>query len=219
MSPRAQYLVLIVAAFVLSMVPVVHWPFSWLETYFHEISHGVAAIVSGGSVERIVLHFSGSGVCYTRGGWRPLVSFSGYFGAVLWGAVIYLGARATGRGSHWLAVGVAVLVAASGILWARDVITIAIMLVICGVMYLSFRYVMGNVFPRLMEFAGIYVMVSAARAPLHLIDGRHVGDGAMLANLSYVPEIVWALIWCGLAVGALVLIWTLHGVPARQLPR
>ena len=211
MSPRYQYLAFIVAAFVVSMIPVVHWPFSWLETYFHEISHGLAAMVTGGSIERIVLHFNGAGLCYTRGGWQPLVSFSGYPGAVLWGAAIYLGARASGKGSHWLAAVIATMVAVSGVLWARDLITILILLIVCGTMYVSFRYVVGNVFPRLMEFAGVYVMVSAARAPLHLIDGRHIGDGARLANMSDVPEIVWAIIWCGLAVGALVLIWKLHG--------
>lgn len=211
MKPQFEFLAFIVGAFFLAMIPVVHWPFSWLETYFHELSHGLAALVSGGRVDRIVLHLRGSGLSYTRGGWGPLVTFSGYVGAIVWGAVIYLGACAAGKTSRWMAVGIAALLVVTGLLWARDLITILIMLLICAAMYFSFRYVIGNVFPRLMEFAGVYIMVSAVRAPLNLIDGRHYGDGATLASITYIPEIIWVAIWFSLAIGMLIVVWKIHG--------
>lgn len=210
MKPHHQFIALVIGAFVLSNIPFVHWPFSWLETYFHEISHGMTALFTGGSIERIVLHFNGSGLCYTKGGWQGLVTFAGYLGAVIWGAVIYLGARASGPASRWLAMGMVTMIIITGALYARDVFTIVIMLVICATLYASFRYVIGEVFPRFMEFAGVYVMVSAARAPLDLIDGRHYGDGATLSNSTWLPEIFWALIWCGIAVFTLLFIWKRH---------
>ena len=163
MKSQYEFILFVIGAFALSMVPIVHWPFSWLETYFHEISHGLMAVLSGGSIERIVLHFNGSGLCYTKGGWQPLVAFAGYVGAVVWGAIIYLGARARGVVSRWLAMLVLSMIVITGVLYARDIITILIMFIISGVIYTSFRYVIGGIFPRLMEFAGLYVMVSAAR--------------------------------------------------------
>jgi hypothetical protein len=214
MKSRHQFTLFVIGAFILSMVPVVHWPFSWLETYFHEISHGLAAVLSGGSIERIVLHFNGSGLCYTLGGWRPIVAFAGYVGAVAWGAIIYLGARASGFASRWLGIIMLSLILISGILYARDIITILIMLIIGGTLYVSCRYITGTIFPRFMEFAGIYVMVSAARAPLNLIDGRHYGDGATLANITWLPEIFWVLLWSGIAIGAVVLLWKKQSMAA-----
>lgn len=71
------------------------------------------------------------------------------------------------------------------------------------------------------QFAGLYVMANAVRAPWRLVDGRHLGDGAVLADITGVPELVWVLLWEGLAVGALFLLWRIAGagtspaVPAR----
>ncbi len=216
MKPQYEFILFVIGAFALSMVPIVHWPFSWLETYFHEISHGLMAVLSGGTIERIVLHFDGSGLCYTKGGWAPLVAFAGYVGAVVWGAIIYLGARASGVVSRWLAIVILSMIVISGVLYARDIITVLIMLVISGSIYTSFRYVFGGIFPRLMEFAGLYVMASAARAPLALIDGRHYGDGATLSNVTLLPEIFWILIWFGIAVGTIVLLWNRLRIVAKS---
>ena len=204
------FILYVVGALFISSVPIVHWPFSWLETFFHEISHGLVALLTGGAVQRIVLNWNGSGLCYYTGGWRVPVAFSGYLGAVLWGAAIYLGARIAGRSSRWLAAGFLMIILISGALWARDLITIAILLIISGVLYFSCRYVLGRVFPRLMEFAGIFVLVSAIRAPLNLVDGRHYGDGATLADLTHLPEIFWVIIWWVIALSVLLSIWTGH---------
>ena len=164
------------------------------------------ALLTGGEVHRIVLRWNGSGLCYYSGGWRIGVAFSGYLGAVVWGALIYLGARVAGRLSRWLAAGFLVMILSSGVLWARDLITIVILMILCAILYFSSRYVLGNVFPRLMEFAGVYVLISALRAPLNLVDGQHTGDGATLADLTYLPEIFWVIIWCVIALSVLIVI-------------
>lgn len=201
------FFLFIFGAIVLSRVPIIHWPFSWLETYFHEISHGLAALITGGKIDHIELHFQGSGLCYTRGGWRPLVSFAGYAGAALWGALIYLGARMTGKGSRWLSLVMLVLMSLSALLWARDMETWAVMAIICTVLYLSFHYTIGKIFPFFMEFAGTYVMVSAIRSPTFMLASDNRSDGDTLASITYVPEFVWVLIWCSISVAVLALVW------------
>ncbi|MFV2056535.1 MAG: M50 family metallopeptidase [Thiohalomonadales bacterium] len=204
---KHKFSIFVLAALILSEIPFINWPFGWMETFFHELSHGLAALLSGGSIERIVLRFDGSGISYTRGGWQPLVLFSGYAGAVIWGAIIYLGANVSGATSRWLAFGILSLLIVVGVLYARDWVTITIMLIIAAVLYTSFRYVVGVIFPHFMEFIGIYIMVSAAKAPLNLFDGRSIGDGAALATSTWVPEFVWALLWFVLAVGMIVFLW------------
>ena len=103
-----------------------------------------------------------------------------------------------------------------GLLWARNSITIIILAIISVSLYLSFRYVMGTIFPRFMEFVGIYVMVNAFRSPLNLIDGRYYGDGAALADLTYLPELFWVGVWWLCAAGLLYLIWYLHNKPLTE---
>ena len=207
MTEKTRFIVFIIGAVVLSYIPILHWPFSWLETYFHEISHGIAALVSGGHINVIVLNLDGSGLCQTQGGWRPLVAFSGYLGAVIWGAVVYLGARASGKANRWLAPAIVLMIAISAVMWVRDIITMAILTIICTALYLSFRHLVGRIFPSFMQFAGVYIMVSAAHAPLNLIDGRSTGDGATLARLTFIPEIVWVALWCAIAAGTIITIW------------
>lgn len=208
---KPNYFVLfIIAAIVLANVPIAHWPFSWLEVYFHEMSHGLAAVITGGSISRIVLNFDGSGLCYTFGGWGPLVTFSGYAGASIFGAIIYLGARMSGKSSNWLSIIMVLLIGTSAVLWARDINTWIIILIICAVLYLSIHYTIGKVFPYVMEFAGVYVMVSAVRSPTFMINNDKRSDGDTLASLTLIPEIVWVAVWCSIAVFVMFYVWKKH---------
>ena len=71
--------------------PVVS-PVKYITVFFHELSHGVAAIATGGSIEKITLSYRFGGVCYTRGGNRFIILNAGYVGSLLWGALILISA-------------------------------------------------------------------------------------------------------------------------------
>lgn len=56
-------------------------------TAIHETFHGLAAIISGGSIYKMSLnHFSG--VLTSLGGFYPLISVSGYLGSALLGSIL-----------------------------------------------------------------------------------------------------------------------------------
>ncbi len=63
-----RLIILLIVAVVVSRLPIISIPFNWLESYFHELSHGLAAIVSGGSIIKIELFTNGAGLCTTLGG-------------------------------------------------------------------------------------------------------------------------------------------------------
>jgi len=209
-NEKGRFLGYIIAAIILSMVPFVSLPFNWFETYFHEISHGLAALATGGQVDRIELYLTGGGKCFTLGGWSGVISFAGYAGAIFWGAAIYLGAQASGASSRWLAIAMSGLIIISGLFWARNISTVIILITLAALLYVSFRYVWGSFFPRVMEFTGIYVLISAIHSPLNLVDGRNRGDGSALSDLTYIPEIIWVAIWIALGIAALLWVWRLH---------
>lgn len=177
------------------------WPLKWAETFYHELSHGIACALTGGKVVRIELEFSGAGKCTTRGGWRVPVLLAGYVGAALWGGALYMGGWLLGdQGvTTWLKLELAVL-AIVFLFWARDWRTWVILLVIAGVYGLAITKVSSFYLPTFLQFAGIYILLNAIRAPLFLIDGQHAGDGAALADILILPEGVWIALWFAFAL-------------------
>jgi len=215
-----EFVILAVAAFGMAYVPILHVPFSWAMTFFHEISHGIGAVLTGGSIERIVLNADGSGLCYTRGGWRFVTTFAGYSGAVIWGMLIFYIAGQSQYKARVPAILLAVLIVFSAVFYGRDIMTWAIlaMILLLFVVVIKLCNTLKNarIAQLFLKFIGMYVLFDAIRAPLHLLDGRHVGDGATLQSLTFVPEIVWIVLWLLMGVAGLAILW-LHGY--KRKPR
>lgn len=172
------------------------WPLKWAETFYHELSHGIVCALTGGKVVRIELRYDGSGQCSTRGGWRVPTLLAGYAGATLWGGVLYMGGWMLGDSgiTLWLKLELGVL-AVVFLLWARDLKTCVILLFIAATYGLAVMKVSSVYLPIFLQFAGIYIQLNAIRAPLFLIDGKHVGDGAALADIVWIPEGFWIALW------------------------
>ena len=197
-----RLIILLVVAIVVSRLPIVSIPFNWLESYFHELSHGLAAIITGGSIIKIELFTNGAGLCTTLGGNRFLISFMGYFGAILWGAMIYKMALADRKWLKLMAQVLIVILALSLIFWVRDILTLLIVLSLIALFYLKIK-LNNQTIPLLVQLTGVLVLLNAILSPLHLLDGRHLGDGAALSSLTGIPEILWVMLWSGLGVSVL----------------
>lgn len=202
---------LIILAFVVSNIPFINLPFMWMQTYFHEISHGLTAILTGGAVKSIELNLNGSGLCTTQGGIRFIVAFSGYLGAVLWGALIYTMVDNVRKKSAVSIAGTMIaMIILSALLWGRDPITLIIM----GVMIVPFVVILKTqnqfLVKYFLQFLGLYVLLDAITSPLHLIDGRKYGDGSTLQELTFIPEIIWVGVWLCIGLGTLYILWKGH---------
>src|SRR5512143_631488 len=95
--PRRLVLPLALAAAALLLWDTfVVYPFRLFVVLLHEISHGLAAVATGGAIVSIGLSFDEGGVCLTRGGWPFLILNAGYLGSLLWGGLfLLLGGRRT----------------------------------------------------------------------------------------------------------------------------
>ena len=215
LSPRLQLTVFIVAAFIVNYIPLLNLPFLWSQTFFHEISHGFAALATGGSIHNIVLRFDGSGQCTTSGGLSFFVSFAGYAGSALWGYLIYRIAAGLNAGSSKIMVGAMILLLAGTlVLWARDVVTLLILLVLLAMYSLPlFRRLWFSV-TSFIRLVGVFVILESIRSPLYLLDGRDIGDGAALAQKTGLPEMIWIVIWFIIALLLLVKLW--RDLPAAR---
>lgn len=208
LTSRQQLILFIVAAFIVDYLPFINLPFLWSETFFHEISHGLAALLTGGSIRNISLFFDGSGLATTSGGSRFLISFSGYLGSALWGLLIYRVADSLSPKNAKLMVGTMVLMlGVTLLLWARDISSIIILLILLLMYVLPLVKSLWFSVKFFIQLVGVFVMLDAIRSPLYLLDGRDLGDGASLAQLTGLPEFLWVALWFVIAVGCLYRLW------------
>lgn len=208
LTPRQRLLLFILVAFIVDYLPFINLPFLWSETFFHEISHGLAALLTGGSIHSISLNFDGAGLCTTLGGSAFIISFSGYAGSALWGLLIYSVAATLSKPSAKVMVATMVaMLATTLLLWARDVSTISILIVLLLMYALPLYKKLWFSVTFFIQLVGIFVLLDAIRSPLYLLDGRDLGDGANLASQTWLPEIFWVVLWFVIALSCLRVLW------------
>ena len=203
---KYRFWLLVVTAAVFMELPIISVPFKWFESYFHEISHGLAALATGGDVVRIQLFLNGAGLCTTYGGSRFVISFMGYAGATFWGVLIYQLSNVR-QGAAKVASSLLILMLLfSLLLWCKDVLTAGIIVVLIGILVAKIKLSSSALLPWLMQFISVIVVLNSVKSPLYLLDGRALGDGAALFEITLVPEIVWVGIWFFIGVLSLYLL-------------
>jgi len=208
MLEQLSFFGMLIATFIVAKTSL-RYPFQWMETFFHEFSHGLAALFTFGWICRIELSFNGAGVCWTRGGFRVPILLAGYLGAVTWGAFIYLaGWSLNTTGDVTLLYTLIGVLGFSIIFWVRNLTTLFIMLIMMLVFWIPTQFQGTDLPAYAIEFYGLYVAHSAVTAPLNLIDGKHEGDGADLADIFLIlPEGVWIALWFVYALAVLIWLW------------
>lgn len=201
---KYQFWLFVIVAIIFIQIPIVSVPFKWLESYFHEISHGLAALITGGSVVKIELFPNGAGLCTTRGGFTLLISFMGYAGAILWGCLIYSIASINQKVAKIASGMIIALILGSLIFWVRDLLTLFILIVVLGIFLLQFKLPKLGHLQKILKFTGIMVLLNSLLSPLYLLDGRSIGDGARLAEITFIPELIWVIIWSIMAILGLI---------------
>ena len=74
---------------------VLMYPLKLFVVFMHEVSHGLAAIATGGEIVKIEVNQYQGGMALTKGGSRFWTLTAGYLGSLLWGGIILLFAART----------------------------------------------------------------------------------------------------------------------------
>ena len=191
----------------------VTYPIRLFVTYIHEAGHAIAALATFGSVNRIELDWSGSGVTGTRGGWGLAISSAGYLSTILYGAALLLflrrerNARTAALCTAGLLLFITIFFAGNTLAWLTGVI----FGVGCIALALKAKPKLTHF---LMSFLAVQCVLNALydlRALLFLsaFDSGIMTDAGNMsaATGGFVPAIIWAIGWSILAAG--ILIWTL----------
>jgi hypothetical protein len=204
--PRRLVLPLALAGAVLLLWDTfVVYPFRLFVVFLHEISHGLAAVATGGSILSIGLSFDEGGVCLTRGGWRFLILNAGYLGSLGWGALfLLLGGRRARARSVIAVVGAFTLVVTLVFVrtWFGFFYGLAAALGLLAVAAKLKPAVSETLLAAIGATSVLYAVWDVASDVLL----RHSGqsDAAALARLTHVPAIVWGVVWMAVSVAVLV---------------
>jgi hypothetical protein len=199
-SPKYKFWLMLFTAIIILQLPFISIPFKWLESYFHEISHGLTALLTGGSIVQIQLFPNGAGLCTTRGGSAFFISLMGYGGAILWGSLIFYLASSHKKTAQIFSILLIGLLASSILLWVRDLLTLFIVVVLLMLVIAQLKYSSQKYLQTLLQLTGLLVLINSLMSPLYLLDGQAKGDGAALANMTFIPEIIWVVIWFSVAL-------------------
>lgn len=186
-------------------------PFKLLSVMGHETGHAVAALVAGGSVDSVTVRANESGQCLSRIPEsffaKVLVYSGGYVGSAII-AVVLLLLTFRFNARRFVLYAACVWLTVMGLFYARDAFTLAF----CVVMALAFAagakwlpdgaVGMLNLF--IAGFTALYALVDLKD---DLWNGavRSQSDAQLLANVTIVPAIVWAVLWTLVSVAVLVL--------------
>ncbi len=65
------------------------YPLKLLVVFFHESSHALATVLTGGEVKEFEINHEQGGYVISKGGNRFIILSAGYLGSLLWGLMIY----------------------------------------------------------------------------------------------------------------------------------
>ena len=214
----AAGLAAIAAVVLLAWSTPVVWPLKILVVFFHELSHGLAAIATGGGIERIEVVAAQGGLCVTRGGSAFLTLSAGYLGSLLWGAAALL-AAARSRRDRGLTVALGSVIVAATVLWVRPLFSFGFAFHLAAGIALAAigAWLPERVCDAVLKVFGVasclYVVPdiwsdTIARSGLR-------SDARMLAELTGVPTVVWGAFWI---VAALLIIGQAMVAAGRARP-
>ena len=204
----ALFLIFIVITLLWSTVAL--YPLKIFVVFMHEVSHGLAAIATGGSIVELEINPKQGGHALTKGGSRFWTLSAGYLGSLIWGGVILLLAARTHFDkavSVIIGIGMVVITIAFG----SDMFTY-----LFGIGFGVSLIAIGLFLPEVVNdwILRIIGITSCLYAILDIksdvLDRSNLRSDARMLSEEYgiLSTEVWGLLWIVIAVG--LTIWFLY---------
>ena len=195
------------AIWLLWNTPVVY-PLKVFVVMLHEISHGIAAVATGGAIQRIELTFDQGGACYCGGGNAFLTLSAGYLGSLAWGALLLLIAVGATKRHRITLIAIGSLIAAVTVLYIRNVFGLVFGLLAGVALIAAARRLPPPVNRGMLTVLGLTSCLYAILdIKSDILDRPKAhSDAYMLSEMTAIPTVVWGFLWIGLALLVSVLL-------------
>lgn len=207
----------------LPLINLIFYPFWLFNTFVHELSHGLAAVMSGGEFDSFYIHPGRGGQALIRGGSLLLVASAGYLGSALFGAaLLFLITSALADRTLLVLLGGALLVLS--LVFVRNLFGFIAGLLLAAAMIAAGMYLPERAVTWLLTFLAVQTALSALDSVVILMRiSLHGGrtplpsDAQRMAEYTGIPALVWSLLWCLISLGLIVVAVTLayRGTPVK----
>ncbi len=199
---RYIVLLLIFISIVLLWNTLFIYPLKIFVVFMHEVSHGLAAIVTGGRIVEIQINPQQGGHALTQGGSRFWTLTAGYLGSLLLGGLILLLAART-RFDKGISIVIGIVMVAISIAYGRSAFTF-----LFGIGFGVALIAIGFYLPAGVNdwFLRIIGVTSCLYAILDIksdvLDRSNLrSDARMLSEVTGISTEVWGVLWIVIAIG------------------
>jgi hypothetical protein len=194
-------------------VPIVglfFYPFHIFGTFVHELSHGLAAVLTGGEFRRFVVNLDQSGTAWSAGGIRWIITSAGYVGsAVFGGLLIIMSARDVP--AHYVLTALGIALGVLCLIFVRNLFGVVAGLILAGLLVYAGEQLSGSLWAdRLLLLLAVQMALHALNSVFNLVwlSTNQAGvrtDAQIMQDMTHIPAPFWAFIWTVLSCGILVL--------------
>ena len=215
---QSVFLVIILIAIFFLWNHTILFPLKVLVVFFHESSHALTTVLTGGKVETLVVNANQGGYVISRGGSRFLTLSAGYLGSLAWGAVIYLIAVRTRKDKAAMAI-LGGMIVGIAFLFGGNLFGIGFCLLSGAIMIILGFKASEKINDFILRLVGLTSMIYV---PLDIysdtISRSHMrSDARMLAEEFGGATLMWGGSW--LVISVVVIIFSLWwGMKAGPLP-
>jgi len=183
---------------------VLLYPFKLLATWLHELSHGLAMIVTGAGFDHVVIYRDTSGLAFPT--WRvedvgqAFIAGAGYMGTPLWGAVLLV-ITPTPRSARWVMIAMAALMAISAVTVVDNdfgeyaVLVMAAVFAGCAVVIPGRWRVLVAHFVAAQSCVNALLDIRVLLRPMQVVNGVSTGksDAHAMAEATFGTTETWAV--------------------------
>lgn len=214
MKHNKNYILELIFLFLILIISFILWdtiliyPVKLFVVLLHEISHGIAAIISGGKIVEMNIDLNLGGKCITQDGNSFLIASAGYLGSFLFGLFIFYSTYKKNLSTY-----VIIIIAVIIFLFAVNTINNS-MISFFAISFSVLLFIIIKFTPRLFSnyvlksiglISCLYVLFDIKDDILR--NNNLYSDASIVAELSGIPSLVWGLIWFSISLIGIILLF------------
>ncbi len=192
-------LILIILTAILFWILVVYVPYgtfiilpiNLFVTFLHEFGHSLFAILTGGSVNELLINANGSGHAVTAGGFLPLILMGGYIGSAIFGNLLLKVGLKNTKFSIFTLYIIIIASVFSAIWWYSSLFTSSILILFAAGCFWLTKESKNMV-------SNLLIIIGTSSITYILLDYNN-GPSSDLAKFTemipILPKTVWAIVW------------------------
>ncbi len=180
------------------------YPFVILGTWFHEMGHGIFALLLGANFEYLQIFSNGSGVAYYSGDvffgriGRALIAFAGPIAPSIIG-YFFIVASKNLNSSRKIMLIFSIILAICDIIWVRSMFGFIFIMVFAVIFFIASLYGGKQLNKFLCQFIGIQAFLSLYLSIDYLFSskgtteaGTYYSDTFVMEQMLFLPHYIWA---------------------------